>query len=150
MGRPKARASLTGKQIALIHVAKRKLGLEDSEYRDFLEAVCGARSARDVPLADFSYLMERFAELGFVSDFAARSFGHRGDHMATPAHVAKIRQLWRDGHGGELDDKHLDNWLFRQFKVSALRFVDFETARKVLTALNAWNRKLEKKGGKAG
>ena len=144
---PNARKApaLTSKQLGLIHVAKARLGLEDHEYRELLESVAGVRSAKALKPRDFPFLMERFAELGFVSDFAARSYGHRRD-MATPAQVEYIRQLWKDCHGGELDEAHLGNWLYRQFKVSALRFVDCHTARQAIKALLDWNRKRAEKG----
>jgi hypothetical protein len=63
--------------------------------------------------------------------------------MATPAQVTLIRELWKELHGGELDERHLGNWLGR-FGVSHLRFADFEVARKAITALRAWKRRKAK------
>jgi hypothetical protein len=140
MSWPNRKLFLTAKQKSLIHVAKDRLGLSDGEYRDLLWITCRVRSAREIHPRDFAYLMERFAALGFVSDFAARSHGHRQD-MATPAQEALIKGLWTELHGGHFDAKHLDAWLFRQFKISALRFVSEEPARKAITALKAWKRR---------
>jgi hypothetical protein len=144
MPRPERTHYLTARQKSLIHVAKARLGLDDETYRNLLERVCGVRSARDVHPRHFPFLMEMFAELGFTSDFAAKAHGHREEGgMATPAQVTLIRELWKELHGGELDERHLGNWLGR-FGVSHLRFADFEVARKAITALRAWKRRKAK------
>jgi len=140
MSRPDRTRFLSAKQVALIHIAAERLGLNDEEYRDLLQHTCGVRSAREVHPRDFAYLMERIRKLGFVSDFAARTIGHR-EGMMTPAQETLIKGLWSELHGGKLDDKHLGAWLFRQYQVSALRFLNMETARKAITALKDWKRR---------
>lgn len=53
-------------KIALIHVAKRKLGMDDAEYRAALLRV-GVSSARDLDGPKFAALMDHFERCGFLS-----------------------------------------------------------------------------------
>lgn len=55
-------------KIALIHVAKAKLNMDDDTYRDLLENVCGTRSAKDVETKDFENLMAVFRQIGFQKE----------------------------------------------------------------------------------
>lgn len=55
-------------KIALIHVAKAKLNMDDDTYRELLENVCGTRSAKDVETKDFESLMNVFRQIGFQKE----------------------------------------------------------------------------------
>jgi len=48
-------------KLAVIHIAKKELGLSDEEYRDLLEKACGVRSSRELDEAGFRKLMRYFA-----------------------------------------------------------------------------------------
>lgn len=132
--------ALTAKQIALVHIAKKRLDLDDEPYRRLLLACGGVQSSRDLDGAGFDLLMRAFARLGFESDCARRNFGHRRG-MASVRQVEFIRRLWDDYTDGKGTDKGLRTWLERTFKVGALRFLDAGQARKVITALKAMNAK---------
>jgi hypothetical protein len=54
-------------QIAQIHVAKSKLGLDDDRYRDLLRSTCGVESSKELNDNQFKKLMIKFGELGFES-----------------------------------------------------------------------------------
>lgn len=56
---------LDNKKLAVIHIVKRELGLDDLEYRDILEKVTGTRTARDLDAAGFHKLMRYFARSGY-------------------------------------------------------------------------------------
>ena len=58
---------ITTAKIALVHVAKRDLRLEEDFYRTLLEATAGVTSAKDLDDAGFDHLMRRFEKLGFTS-----------------------------------------------------------------------------------
>ena len=124
---------LSTKKIALIHVAKRQLCLDDDSYRDVLGRA-GVQSAADLDEDGFELVMALFERMGFVSDKTKRSFGNRPG-MATARQVDFIRGLWRDYTDGAGTDASLGKWLARQFKVSALRFVDQVMAPKVISTL---------------
>lgn len=128
--------ALTRKQIALIHVAKTRLGLDDDDYRAVLRGEAGVGSSRDLDNDGFDAVMARFRALGFRPTATPPTYGHR-DGMATPAQAAYIRSLWNEYTDGVGDDRSLGKWLQRTVKVSDLRFASFAAARKAITGLRA-------------
>lgn len=129
--------SVTKKQIALLHVAKRNLGLDDDTYRAILARYGRAESAADLDLAGFNHVMRYLTACGFRSTWTKRTYGYRPT-MATPPQVDLIRSLWRKFRGADdPDDVELNKWLHRFHKVGALRFVDNKKAAKVISALRA-------------
>lgn len=130
--------ALAAKKIALVHVAKSRLGLSEDVYRDTLRNVAGVESSTKLNDLGFELLMDYFAGLGFVSDARANDLGMRRG-MATPAQVALIEALWREYTKNDGTGVAMGRWLHRSFGVSALRFVTAEKAPKVITALKAMN-----------
>jgi len=126
---------ISAKQMSLVHVAVARLHLDDATYRSILREVAGVDSSRDLDRESFERVMDRFARLGFKSEFRERTFGHRAG-MATPAQVEKLRGLWSDYTAGEGTDVTLGKWLDRHFKVSALRFLTTGQAHKAIGALS--------------
>jgi len=142
---------MTRDQLALIHVAKKQVGLDDAAYRDLLRQAAGVDSARHLDRRGFERLMRRFAELGFRSTLPRKPLGPRAG-MATDRELALIRRLWRDyAREGEAPEIGLRTWLEKRFKVSDLRFLSAEDAPRVIGALPAmarW-RKGKEQGGTA-
>lgn len=128
------RAALPAAKLAMIHVARRKLGMEEADYRLFLLRLAGVESAGELTEAGFRQVMEGFAHLGFQSDSAARNFGRRPG-MASAGQVAAMRRLWQEYTGGTGTDATLGKWLERTWGVSALRFVTADQAPKVVAIL---------------
>ena len=56
---------ISPKQIALLHVAKRELALDDGNYRAVLSVHGGAESAKEITQAGFSRLMRYLVRIGF-------------------------------------------------------------------------------------
>lgn len=130
-------APVTKKQIALLHVAKRDLGLADEDYRAILSRHGRCESAADLTGPGFTAVMKYFTAMGFRSAWTQRTFGARPS-MATPAQIDLIRKLWQQFSGkADPDDMELNKWLNRFHKVSALRFVDDRKAAKAISALKA-------------
>lgn len=133
----KSATLITGKQIGLIHVAKRDLGLDDDSYRDILNRFGHVTSAADLDAKGFYAVMKYLTALGFRSNWTLRTYGYRPT-MATPPQLDLIRSLWRRYIGADDDgDVELNKWLDRFQKVSSLRFVDNKKAAKVISALKA-------------
>jgi len=137
--------SLSQKKVAIIHVAKKQLALEDEGYRAVLQHCGGVTSAADLDDAGFQAVMTYFERCGFQSTSKKANFGNRPG-MASPGQVAMIRRLWGQFTAGEGTDATLGKWLNRQFKVSAIRFLPVDKAPKVITALKAM---VEKKAAPA-
>ncbi|MBM4395623.1 MAG: regulatory protein GemA [Deltaproteobacteria bacterium] len=88
----------TKEQLALLHVAKAKLGLSDDTYRDILHVQGGVASAKDLGARGFEAVLKRFRELGFRRRSPARTTkaaAAPGD-PPSPLQLSKIRHLWED------------------------------------------------------
>lgn len=135
-GAKRSRTSVTPKQIALVHLAAKRLGFADDVYRSILfHHGGGVTSANDLSPAGFEGVMAYYAAWGFRSDWTKRTFGARPG-MASPRQVDLIRRLWREWSGGD-DDGAMNTWLERSFHVSALRFLTSEGADKAINGLRA-------------
>jgi hypothetical protein len=128
-------------KLALLQVAKSRLGLTEDDYRAILENYGGSRSARGLDGRGFDAVMDRFRALGFTSTARARSYGERAG-MASPGQVATVRKLWGDW-ADDPSEANLNAFIQRTAKVSALRFLDAPSAGAVITALKAM---VERKG----
>ncbi|MGS4946972.1 regulatory protein GemA [Meridianimarinicoccus sp. RP-17] len=127
---------LSTKQLALIHVAKAKLGITEDQYRACLVQIAGVESSKDLDRGGFEALMGFFEYMGFKPlNPRGAVYGDRPG-FASSAQVQLIRELWFEYTGGGQDDT-LNKWLLRTFKVSSLRFLKMEQARKAITALKA-------------
>ena len=129
-------STLSRKQVAIIHVAKNQLKLDDEGYRAILRHIGGVESSKDLDPIGFELVMQYMIALGFKSDFSKTFYGHRPG-MATPAQINLIRKLWGEFTERAGTDLTLGKWLSRTFKVSALRFVTSDQAPKIITALKA-------------
>lgn len=128
---------MTPKQLALLHAARRKLGLDEDSYRAVLKRHGDVDSAKELTPEGFKRVVDHFRASGFAKldpqPGDGRAFGDRPG-FATAAQVDYIRNLWRaySDDGGE---RGLDRWLERSFKVTALRFLPAEAAQKAITGL---------------
>ena len=52
------------KKLAVIHIVKNELNLNDNEYRNNLEKICGVRSAKELDDKGFRKLMRYFTRSG--------------------------------------------------------------------------------------
>ena len=57
--------STRNKQLALIHIGKQKLGIDDDDYRDMLEHVAGVRSAAKLDEKGLEAVIKHLRSLGF-------------------------------------------------------------------------------------
>ncbi|OGA99439.1 MAG: hypothetical protein A3E25_17855 [Burkholderiales bacterium RIFCSPHIGHO2_12_FULL_69_20] len=125
-------------KIALIHVARRELRLDEDLYRAILRDVAGVASSKDLTEAGFLALMARFERSGFKGQPGAapakpeplsERFG-----MATAAQLAYIRGLWAQWLGRP-DEAALTRWVENKYHVSAIRFMDVVRAQKAIEGL---------------
>lgn len=130
--------SISLKQVQLIKVAVRKLGWSDDMYRSALTQIAGVTTSKDMDTEGFEAFMGFLEYCGFQPlkkqgpDFGARP------GMASWAQVELIRALWREYTRFAYDgEDELNKWLTRSFKVSALRFVTADMARRIITSLKA-------------
>lgn len=109
---------LSPKQISVLHVAKKQLGLDDDTYRAVLSGVAGVESSTQLDNEGFRQVMAHFNRMGFRSDWMKRIYGERAG-FASPLQCDLIRKLWRKW-SDEGDAEGLDGWLESKFVCSAL------------------------------
>ena len=131
--------TITARQTKLLHVAKRRIGLDDETYRLALVKIAGVTTSKDLTQEGFTAVMGMFEYCGFRPfEASGKRYGKRKG-FATPAQIELIRKLWMEIHRQrELDEDALNGWLLKFFKVSSLRFLTEGAAPKVITALKAW------------
>jgi hypothetical protein len=125
-------------RLAIIHVAKKQLGLDEDAYRAILSGA-GAASARDIATdAQFNLVMAAFAALGFKSRGAGVKY--RSTAAGTnPAFISArqeyyIRGLWALASRAK-DEKSLRRMVKRIGKTDDVRFLPRSAARAVILAL---------------
>lgn len=131
--------SLSRPQTSILHVAKAKLKWDDELYRQVLVRIAGVTTSKDLDQDGFEAVMGFMEFSGFRPlEKGAPRYGNRPG-MATFAQLELIRELWRELHDQDVcDDEHLTGWLLKYHKVSSMRFLTLEAARKCIVALKAW------------
>lgn len=132
--------SISKKQKAILHVAKGKLKVSDTQYRTALVQIAGVESSTDLDQGGFEAMMGLFEYLGFAP-LTARGpdYGARPG-MASFAQIELIRVIWSEYTKGA-DEDALNKWLLRSFKVSSLRFLTKAAGQKAITALKHMKRR---------
>ncbi|WP_113911169.1 regulatory protein GemA [Roseovarius dicentrarchi] len=129
--------TLSRKQLAILHVAKSKLGLSDNHYRGALVHLTGATSAKELDQSGFEIVMGYFEWMGFAPMKArGQDYGTRKG-MASFAQCELIRALWAEYTRHVAGEDELNKWLLRSFQVSSLRFLTATRAAHAITALKA-------------
>jgi len=127
-------------ELGKIHIAKKRLNLDDATYRAIIARVCaGNTSAANLDQDERGKLLDEFKRLGFLeggsytkklSDFNDRE----------PA-ARLIRALWADleafGAIQDASEKALRNFVKRQTGKAALQWLTAVDANKVIEGLKA-------------
>lgn len=137
----KKTATIGNKEKALIHVAKKQLGMTEEDYRGLLASV-GAASSRDLTPGQFDALLQRLEAAGFEVRRSHRSARRSGMHRT----VGRDRQACVDKIGAILADMELpwgyaDGMARNMFGVDMLRFCNAEQTHKVMQALIVFQRR---------
>jgi len=132
--------AITKSKLALIHVAKKQLALDDTSYRTVLEAFGGVKSAKHLTDQGFQAVMEHFERSGFrSSNYTPRRRSRPG--MATIGQIKKIYKLWwrlgesyyTKGH----ERQALRGFLKKRFGVNHENFLTLDKAGQVIEAVKA-------------
>lgn len=127
---------LPPKSVALLHVARRRLGLDDATYRALPMRAAGVTSSSALTPQGFDRVMSEFRRLGFVSNAHARTYGERAG-MASPKQLATIRRLWGQFTDGAGDDLSLGKWLKGKWNIEHPRFLPEDKAVCAIAGLHA-------------
>lgn len=111
------------KRLAAIHIVKKELNMSDEEYRDILYQVAGVRTSKDLTEEQFQKLMRYFVRSKY--------------YRATSDSVTIRQKLFIKYLVGELhwDEGHLNNFLFKYYRVSFIDNLSKKQASKVIESL---------------
>lgn len=134
--------SISRNKLALLWVAKGKLGISDEFFREALVHIAGVTSTKDLNEGGFAAMMGYFEYCGF-EPFKARgaAYGERPG-MASFAQIELIRTLWVEYTQGKAGEDELNIWLERTWKLSSLRFLKADVAPKVIGALRRMKKRV--------
>jgi hypothetical protein len=126
-------------KLALIHVAKKKLGLDEEAYRAILSGA-GVFSAKEITTEEqFNTVMAAFPHLGFLPSGRQHGVKYRSTVSGTAGMISKrqeyyIRGLW-DLASRAKDEKSLKAIIKRIGKVDDIAFLPRHSAQAVILAL---------------
>jgi len=135
-------------KMAIIHVAKNQLGLDEDDYREILYSATKGKctSAAQIETeGQFKAVMQLFEKLGFKNDLDqpeddhydhATNPGRRGRAMASPEQLNKICVMWQFVTRDQVHwEDALHAFLKKRFKVDHRRFLKRKKAQYVIEAI---------------
>lgn len=143
--------ALTRDHFAIIQVAKKQVGMSESDYRALLVRLTGQETAKALNSDTFKKLMAHFEAMGFRST-ARRKDAARKPGKASQAQMCKIRQLWgefTDGTGTDTDTG-LRHWMEKRGYGNSVSWLEGDTARKVIAALISMVQRKNEKAARLG
>ena len=129
--------SISSRQIALLHVGRKKLGWSEAAWRSALAELGGVTSVTELDREGFDLILGFMEWRGFAPmEAKGPDFGARPG-FASFAQLELIRTLWREWTRGEGTAEGLQAWLKKCWKVEHQRFLTAGDARKAIAALKA-------------
>jgi phage gp16-like protein len=130
MMKPTKPDALRKSELAIIHVAKKQLALEDDEYRSIMLTVTGKRSSADLDDVGRKALLDHFKKIGFKS----KSGGHKRPTVGDDREprMRKIEALLADR---KLPWKYADGMARNICKKESISFCDGQDLGKIIVAL---------------
>lgn len=129
--------NLTNKQLAYLHVLKKQNNLSEPEYHDLLRHGANVQSAKELDSEGLNKVLQLMEDLGYeiVRFDPAPDYGNRPG-MATSKQIGYIDGLRQEIFGKGSSPK-FQHWLENHFNVTHIRFIDRQTASKVIEGLKA-------------
>jgi len=120
------------KLIQLVHVGKKKMGMNEETYRAFLTGVCGRDSAAKMTIRQLEQALKAMRGNGFEQ--FARRVKQEEKGGATLAQLEYIKGMWAVCARNK-SDAALKAFVKKITYVDAIRFLDVDLAQKVILAL---------------
>lgn len=122
--------------LATIHIARKRLGMIEDDYRAMLQRITGHRSAKDCDNLQLGMIMTEFERMGFQSTARAARRAPAASSVAR-----KARAMWISlGQLGAIDDSSeakLELFGKRQLGVERLQWADERQGFRLIEALKA-------------
>jgi phage gp16-like protein len=124
-------------RLAMVHVARKQLDLDEDAYRAMLERVSGQRSAKDLTPGELDAVIAEMKRIGFEPSSKPRRGRLEGPY------AGKLQALWIAGWNlgvvRDRSDAALTAFILRQTGIPTSRWLRYpEDARRVIEALKAW------------
>jgi phage gp16-like protein len=136
--------------LAKIHIAKSQLGLNDDEYRDFLESLTNLRSCADMSISQMEAVIQSMFRLGFKPKSVNPAHSPPTSHKADPSQTDKIRAMWIDlGKRGIVrtpTEPALRKFIKRITKVDSIEWLSIDESSAVIAALGEMGKKNDRIG----
>lgn len=137
-------------QLAIIHVAKKALGLDDETYRCMLESTTGKTSCKGMTAAQLDDVIAALKSKGFKPHLKQTQkpsgTGKRFAPAASYGYQRKIYAMWwqmADYGLVKKDRRAVRKWVERQTGISAPEFLDTDQANSCIEALKSWGARAE-------
>jgi phage gp16-like protein len=132
-------------ELAKIHLAKKRLGLDDETYRAIVARVCGGKtSAGDLDESERGKLLDEFKRFGFIEAGSYTTSIADFDDREPQARL--IRCLWADlkafGALRDPSEEALADFIRRATKVDSIRWLTAQQANVVIESLKQWKRRI--------
>jgi phage gp16-like protein len=131
MPKPTKPPSARTRELALIHMGKAQLGMDEPTYRDMLNALTGKRSAREIGDAGRAKVLEHMLNSGAKLNWNKR-WAQKLTDEKQPL-VSKIRMLLL--RLGNLSDSYADGISRRMYKVDRFEWLQPRQLIGIVTAL---------------
>ncbi len=134
--------------IAMVHIAKSRMGMDDETYRDWLAKNTGKRSSSDLSDKQLATLVQTLRTAGYLDEApaAARVIAGKGANRPTDAQWKTARGLAKKiGLDGGLDGEAFASFVKRITKVDSPRFLTKASMAKVLIGLEKWHQQRAEK-----
>jgi phage gp16-like protein len=125
-------------ELAKIHIAAKRLGMEDDAYRAMLWAVARARSAADLDEAGRRRVLDHLKARGFKSKRKSRP----RPSQDREALVGKVRAMLR---GMDLSDEYADGMSKKMFHVERYEWCNPDQLHRLVAALEYHKRRSQRK-----
>lgn len=138
---PKPAKGLRERELAMIHLAKKDLGLDDETYREMLWTVARVRSAKDLDITGRRHVLEHLKSRGWKHRPPRRAQPGAA-RMADDPQSRMIRGLWIElaavGLVRDRSERALAAFVARQTGVDRLEWLNVYQASQVIEALKLW------------
>lgn len=134
--------------IAMIHIGKARLGMDEGTYRAWLEKRTGKQSCSDMSFEELSGLVGELRAQRALTVSRSKVIGGRGENRPSEAQWNFARHCARQlGLDGGIEGQGFATFVKRIAKVENPRFLTKETMASVLVGLEKWLADREKKNG---
>lgn len=127
--------------IAMVHIAKSRMGMDDETYRGWLAKNTGKRSSSDLSDRQLATLVQTLRAAGYLDEApaTAKVIAGKGANRPTDAQWKTARGLVKKlGLDGGLDGEAFASFVKRVVKVDNPRFLTKATMASVLIGLEKW------------